>query len=143
MKAVNNNPKSEEVINASYIEKRKMEKSKVLKKVRELAEAQFVFRDRITINQSEIAVIMQTFNLSWDELKQPLDTFSLYYEEKRTKSDLKKEAQDLVTMIIRAREKDLESPEKELKLMLKGFLNGVRFFNPELSDEIALEVDSA
>lgn len=39
-------------------------------------------------------------------------------------------------MLKRSKEKGLHSYEQETKLMLRGFLKGVRFFNPALSYEL-------
>ncbi len=118
-----------------------MEKSKVLKKVRGLAQAHHMFPDRIAVNQAEIAVIMQTFGMSWDELKKPSNTFSLHYKMVQTESDLMKELEGKLKTLKLAKEKGLQYIERDMKLMIKGFIDGVRFFNKELSDEFALIAD--
>ncbi|GAB6456100.1 hypothetical protein bcgnr5390_12300 [Bacillus luti] len=118
----------------------KIEKSKLIKKLRELTQANHIFADSIAINQSEIAVLMQTFGISWDELKQPSNTFSLYYKMVLTENDLRKQFDWHANTLKVAKEKGIKE-ERDMELMLTGFLNGVSFFNPELRNEFSLMAD--
>jgi hypothetical protein len=118
-----------------------MEKSKVLKKVRELVYDKGFFGDSLTISRAEYGVIMNTFGISWNELKQPSDTFSLYYELKQSEGDLRGEFEKYIENIKLCKEKSLPRYQREYKLMLKGFIKGVRFFNQTLSDEFSLMAD--
>ncbi|GAB6561874.1 hypothetical protein bcgnr5378_38080 [Bacillus cereus] len=112
-----------------------IEKSRLIIKLRELTQASYLPYDRATINQSEYAIMMKTFGISWDELKQPFGTFSTHYKMVLTEKDLRKDFDWHVNILKLAKEKGLTNEERETKLMLTGFLNGVRFFNPELSNE--------
>ncbi|RPK20110.1 hypothetical protein [Paenibacillus xylanexedens] len=118
-----------------------MEKVKVLSKVRELAKANHMFYDSIAINQAEIAVIMQTFGMSWDELRNPSDTFSLEYQMVRTENDLRKEFEGLLFILKLSKEKDLHKNYADTRLMMKGFISGIQFFNQDLANELSLIAD--
>ncbi|WP_336784113.1 hypothetical protein [Paenibacillus illinoisensis] len=118
-----------------------MEKAKVLSKVRELAKANYMFYDNIAINQAEIAVIMQTFGMSWDELRNPADTFSLEYQMVRTENDLRKEFEGLLFILKLSKEKGLHKNYADTRLMMEGFISGVRFFNQDLANEFSLLAD--
>lgn len=118
-----------------------MEKSKLIKKIRELAKLSHMSADKTTINQSEIAVLMKTFGISWNEVKHPSNSFTLYYEMEQTETDLRQEFESMLKTLKLAKEKGLQSDERNMKLMLKGFITGVRFFNQELSYKFSLFAD--
>lgn len=112
-----------------------IEKSRLIIKLRELTQASYLPYDKTVINRSEYAIMMKTFGISWDELKQPSGTFSTHYKMVLTENDLRKDFDWHANTLKLAKEKGLTNEERETKLMLIGFLNGVRFFNPELSDK--------
>ncbi|MCA1064808.1 hypothetical protein QTG56_24695 (plasmid) [Rossellomorea sp. AcN35-11] len=118
-----------------------MEKVKLMNKLRELVHANHYASDRITINQSEIAVIMQTYGISWDELKRPSFTFSSRCKMVRTGSDLRQELEDNLKMLNLAKEKQNHSIERDMELILIGFLKGVSFIDQQLSEEFSLIAD--
>ncbi|WP_336769681.1 hypothetical protein [Bacillus bombysepticus] len=116
-------------------------KSTLINKLRALTKEQHISPDRITTNEAEIAILMQTFGISWDELKQPSDTFYLYYKMVLSKNDLRRQLELQLNTLKRAKEKGLIDVERETKNMIKGFLNGVEFFNPDLFSEFSLMAD--
>jgi hypothetical protein len=118
-----------------------MEKSKLINKLRDLVYANHMFNDMIAINEAEYSILMRTFGISWDELKQPSFTFSSCYQMERTENDLTQEFESILDVLIIATAKGLHSAESETKHRLKGFLKGVRFFNRELSDNFSLIAD--
>lgn len=115
-----------------------MEKSTLINKIRELTQANYMFADIMSIKQSEYAILMQTFGISWDELKQPSNPFTICYEMVLTENDLRKKLDWYLNTLKRTKEKGLIHIEQEVKFMLQGFLNGVRFFNPKLSGEFSI-----
>ncbi|PGP20976.1 hypothetical protein COA01_15675 [Bacillus cereus] len=115
-----------------------MDKYTLITKVRELTQANYMFTDIMEIIQSEYCIIMQAFGISWDELKQPSDTFSAHYEMVLTENDLRKKFSWHSETLKRTKEKGLINEERKVELMLKGFIKGVRFFNPSLSYEFSL-----
>ncbi|PLS19125.1 hypothetical protein CVD28_01585 [Bacillus sp. M6-12] len=114
-----------------------MEKSKVIKKVRELIHDKGLFGDALTIRRAEYAVIMQTFGITWDEVKHPSDSFSWFLEMQRSETDLRQELDSMLKTLNLAKTKGLRWDEKDTKLMIKGFLKGVEFFNQNLSREFS------
>ncbi|MCU7667514.1 hypothetical protein [Bacillus thuringiensis] len=115
-----------------------MDKYTLITKVRELTQANYMFTDIMAIIQSEYAIIMQAFGISWDEIKQPPNPSFTHYEMVLTENDLRKEFAWHSETLKRTKEKGLIHEERKVELMLKGFIKGVRFFNPTLSYEFSL-----
>ena len=115
-----------------------MDKYTLINKLRELTQANYMFPDIMSIIQSEYAIIMQTFGISWDELKQLPHPFSELCKMVLTENDLRKKFMWHIDTLKRTKEKGLIHEERETTLMLKGFIKGVRFFNPKLSYEFSL-----
>ncbi|MEK3955657.1 MULTISPECIES: hypothetical protein [unclassified Psychrobacillus] len=113
-----------------------MEKYQLIKRIRELTQSNHMFDDVNAINRAEYTILMQTFGISWTELKKPSNT--LYYEMVLTENDLRKQLEGMLKMSRRAKEKGLRSHERDIEFMVKGFLKGVRFFNLALSNEFSL-----
>lgn len=115
-----------------------MDRYTLINKLRELTQANYMFPDIMSIIQSEYAIIMQTFGISWDELKQPPNSFSEHRKMVLTENDLRKKFSWYSDTLQRTKEKGLINEEREVTLMVKGFIKGVRFFNPALSYEFSL-----
>jgi hypothetical protein len=114
-----------------------MKKITVMRKVQELANTQHALREKIAINSSELATIMQTFGVTWIDVKQPLNTFFLSFERVKSDQDLINEFQHNIKILRLAKEKNQEKNEYEMKLMIAGFIKGVNFFNDQLAEEFA------
>lgn len=112
-----------------------MERTLVVEKAKELAH-KVLTRDDTVINQAEIAVIMTTFGITWDEIKSPT-VFSPSYEMVRTEGDLRREFERTLNTLVTARQKGLYAVEYDTKLMLQGFIQGVRFFDDRLASEFS------
>lgn len=115
-----------------------MEKTLVIDRVKELAH-KVLPQHEVTRNQSQIAVLMTTFGVTWDEVKNPT-RFSPSYQTFKTDDDLRREFDQTLMMLKRAKAKGLHSDEHIALEMLKGFILGVAFFNTRLSQELSHKV---
>ena len=108
-----------------------MNKQTLISHIKGLTNKQFLSYDDMTVNQADYAIIMQSFGISWDMVNKNYDTMATL-EIVKSDNELIQEYNHLVEMLKLATNKNLQSNAKEYKLMLKGFIEGVCFFNKSL-----------